>query len=195
MKTYGAEPIYHEEFREDFQHNLEDWNYSGDWRVERRGDQNVLIVTKSGSGGIAKPCLSWKDYVFKFETKIVEHDTSWIIRAQDTDNYVMLQCQQNKLRPHFRKDGQFADTSKWTKPITVPIREPLPLNTWFDVRIEVRGTRVVVNVTVNGREKEIFNSPLLEPPIAPGDYPMGSVGFRESVNECAQFRNVRIRRI
>lgn len=195
MKRYSHEPSYREEFREDFRHGLENWEYHGEWRTEREGDEWILFVTESHRGGIAKPCLSWRDYVFEFETKIVNGNTSWIIRAQDTDNYVMLQCEQGQLRPHFRMQGRW-ENLPWTaeNPVTLPFR--LPLNTWFGVHIEVRGTLVLVTVMVNDREREILNSStLLEPPTAPVSYTMGSVGFRESASECAHFRNVRVKRL
>jgi hypothetical protein len=196
-KPYTYEPS-HEEFREDFRHGLENWEYHHEekWRTEREGDGCILIVTESPSGGIAKPCLSWRDYVFEFETKIVNGNTSWIIRAQDTDNYVMLQCQEGQLYPHFRMEGRWERVASWTRKNPVLLPFSLPLNTWFGVRIEVRGTQVLVTVTVNDRETEILNSSaLLEPPIAPASYTMGSVGFRESARECAHFRNVHVKRL
>jgi hypothetical protein len=194
VKPDGYEPSYREEFREDFRHGLENWEYYGKWSTEREGDGHILIVTESPSGGIAKPCLSWRDYVFEFETKIVNGNSSWIIRAQDTDNYVMLQCQQRQLYPHFRMQTRWEKLA-WTKDNPVSLPFSLPLNTWFGVHIEVRGTLVLVTVTVD-RRREILNSnTLLEPPTAPMSYPMGSVGFRESASECAHFRNVRVRRL
>ncbi len=194
MKPYSPEPSHSEEFREDFQRDLGNWEYSGEWRTEGEGDRRILIVTQSERGGIAKPCLSWTDYVFEFETKIANQNTSWVIRAKDTGNYVMLQCQQEQLYPHFRVGGKWTNLD-WTKenPVILPTR--LPLDIWFGVHVEVRGTQVVVTVTVNGRETEILNRPLLECPPAPVSYPMGSVGFRESSAECAHFRNVRVERI
>jgi hypothetical protein len=109
--------------------------------------------------------------------------------------YVMLQCGQDRLYPHFRVNGTWTNPD-WTRqnPVILPVL--LPLNTWFGVHIEVRGTLVLVTVTVNNREREILNSgTLLEPPTSPTSYPMGSVGFRESANECAHFRNVRVKRL
>jgi hypothetical protein len=195
MKPYSREPGYPEEFCEDFQHGLEKWEYHGDWRTEREGDGHILIVTESERGGIVQPCLSWKDYIFEFETRIVNGNTSWIIRAKNILSYVMLQCGQDRLYPHFRVNGTWTNPD-WTRqnPVILPVL--LPLNTWFGVHIEVRGTLVLVTVTVNNREREILNSgTLLEPPTSPTSYPMGSVGFRESANECAHFRNVRVKRL
>jgi hypothetical protein len=93
------------EFREKFRFGLDKWEYYGDWRTEKENGENILIVTDSPIGGIAKPCQLWTDYVFEFETKIIQHNSSWIIRARDIFHYVMLQCRQTELYPHFWADG------------------------------------------------------------------------------------------
>jgi hypothetical protein len=54
-----------------FQHGLVCWEYIGNWHTSQESDQTILIVTDSGKGGIAKPCLLWRDYIFEFETKII----------------------------------------------------------------------------------------------------------------------------
>jgi hypothetical protein len=184
------------EFLEDFRHGLEKWEFHGSWRAEKDGNKHILIVTESGDGGIARPCRLWTDYVFEFETKIISRNTSWIIRAQDLFNYVMLQCQPTSLNPHFRVDGQ------WKPLDSIPLTQHLPVNTWFGVRITVTGTRVIATVRVDDTEREILNDRLLEPRNVTvqektvfASYPMGSMGFRESSKrECAHFRNVRVTR-
>lgn len=193
------------EFFEDFRHGLEKWEYYGGWRTQREDNQHILIVRDSDAGGIAKPCRLWTDYVFEFETKIAQANTSWIIRASDILNYVMLQCGPAELNPHFRVNGL------WFKLDSVSLPVALPLNAWFGVRITVTGTRVVVVVRVNDKETEIFDRHLLEPKMVPAQitqagttqslnvtfsYPIGSVGFREwGKTECAHFRNARVMRI
>jgi hypothetical protein len=187
------------EVYEHLEHNLEEWEYKGEWSVQDRGDGSILVVTNSGKGGIYRHLFLWTDYVFEFETKIVEKYTSWIIRAKDTNNYVMLQCQQNRIYPHFMKDGRWTNLD-WTKQNPVSLPFTLPLGTWFAVRIGVRRMQIVVHLTLGGKQTEVLNSvslgtSLLEPPVAPAEYTVGSVGFRESGSECAHFRNVRVRRI
>lgn len=193
------------EFRENFRHGLEDWEYYGGWRTERDGRQRILTVTESAEGGIARPCLLWRDYEFEFETKIVRGNTTWLVRARDILNYVMLQCGRSELNPHFRANGF------WLLLDHVPLPLTLPTNTWFFVRIRVQGTRVTVSVRLGDAETEIYNSELLRPEVktytisADGEtrrtdlmlsYPTGSVGFREwGETECAQFRNVRVKKI
>jgi hypothetical protein len=187
------------EVYEHLERNLENWEYKGEWSVQDRGDGPVLVVTSSGKGGICRHLLLWTDYVFEFETKIVEKNTSWIIRAKDANSYVMLQCQQNAIYPHFMKDGRWTNLD-WTKQNPVSLPFTLPLGTWFGVRVEVRGMQVMAHLTLGGKQTEVLNSvslgtSLLEPPVAPAEYTVGSVGFRESGNECAHFRSVCVRRI
>ena len=192
------------EFKDKFDQGLENWEYYGDWRIEKEDGRGILVVTNSGDGGIANPCRLWRDYIFEFETKIVKNNTSWIIRARDIFNFVMLQCEPDKINPHYRVNGN------WVKLDPIPIHEPLPTNKWFGVRVKVSGTRVTVNVTIDSIKREILNETILEPKSAkltieqgPSEvqniiisFPTGSVGFREShKREVAHFRDLSVRKI
>jgi hypothetical protein len=57
------------------------WQYMKGWAMDREDGAPILVVTNSGDGGIAKPCKSWSNYLFEFETKIVHSNSAWIIRA------------------------------------------------------------------------------------------------------------------
>jgi len=193
------------EFHEDFRRGLDQWEYNGAWRTEKEDGRYILTVTESFDGGIAMPCVLWRDYDFQFETKIVRGNTTWLIRAKDILNYVMLQCGQSELNPHFRVNGM------WVKlpPVSLPVQ--LPVNTWFGVRITVQGTRVIARATVGKEETEIYNGDLLstgvrgyvigeEDSAQRADlilsYMVGSIGFREASSaESAHFRNVHVRKI
>ncbi len=174
-----------------FEHSLVRWEYVGNWYTSQESDQTILVVTDSGKGGIAKPCLSWRNYIFEFETKIINKYTSWIVRAEDINNYVMLQCHSQKMYHLFCNNGNWAKL-EWCKekPISLPVN--IPWEQWFGVRIEVRGEKVIVILTVEGKRIEVLNQSILEPPIAPKSYAVGSVGFRESGSECAHFRNIHV---
>jgi len=200
------------EFKDDFQHGLIHWTCRGDWRNILDGRDYVLTVTRSDDGGFANPCRLWNDYIFEFDTKIVNNNSSWIIRASSLAQYVMLQCGQTELNPHFRLQNI------WFKLDPIPISPALPLNQWFHVQIKVEGTRVVVFFPQNGKQQTIMDRPLLDPVYTPvyemlvlpnrtwnwspqktgfitPEYPTGSVGFRESGFECAHFRKVRVVKI
>lgn len=203
---YRRERIANERiFVDSFEHGLDQWEYYGGWRTDREGNEKILIVTDSDAGGYARPCRLWNDYLFEFETKIVQSNTAWVIRASDILNYVMLQCGRAEIIPHFRVNGF------WFKLDPVPLSITLPSNQWFRVNIRVAGIRVVVTVSLNNQETELLNSTLLEPKVVQAiitqgestqrlpivfSYPMGSVGFREWGNtECAHFRNVRVTKL
>lgn len=203
-KARGSNP---RRFKEDFRHGLTKWEYYGEWKTEKEDDQYILIVTDSDAGGLAKPCRLWEDYIFEFETKIAQSNSSWIIRASDILNYVMLQCTQNEIRPHFRMNGL------WFAQNPVPLPDPLPINEWFKVQIRVSGTRVVVKVVHDEKERVLLDRYLLKPEVMKVQtmsvkttsgsfsesvdlafsFPLGTVGFRESgESECAHFRAVRV---
>ncbi len=193
------------EFSDNFEHGLINWEYYGDWRTEKDGDNYILVVTNSDSGGFARPCRLWNDYEFNFDTKIVAANTTWIIRASSIAQYVMLQCGRNEIIPHYRLSNQFFRLD----PVSLPTT--LPLNEWFTVRLRVSGIRVLATATLNGRAFTLLDRNLLEPVTAQAtvtrgetsqviqfvpDFPSGSVGFREWGNtECAHFRNVRVTKI
>ncbi len=183
------------QYDEGFENGLKNWQYFGKWTIGDENGNKFLIVTDSNRGGFFKPCLSWKDYVFEFETKIVNKTTTWDIRAKNADNYVMLQCTQHNIYPHYRMNNKWVNLDG-TKGNGIPLPVPLALNTWFGVRIDVNGTHVSVTLIVDGKKIPIPNIPsILKPPIAPIEYLVGTVGFRECGNECAHFRKISIKEI
>jgi hypothetical protein len=185
-------PISEKQFLENFDQGLRFWQYDGIWGIQ---EERTLAVTNSELGGIAKPCLLWKDYVCEFETKIGNKFTSWIVRAENTATYAMLQCQPTQIYPHFRVKGEWTRLD-WTKqnPVTLPLT--LPINNWFRVRMEVRQFDIGISLIVDGRTYGIPKmANLLAPPIAPVEYKYGSVGFREAGDECAYFRRLSVKKI
>ncbi len=203
---YRKENVVNENIlKEDFRKGLDRWEFYGDWRCERDEDDYILSVTNSGEGGIVKHCRLWNDYIFEFETKIVHSNTTWVIRARDILNYVMLQCGRAEIIPYFKVNGF------WLTLPSVPLLTTLPLNEWFAVRIKVSGIKILVQVTINGQKHTLLDQELLRPGIFQGEvrtlegdekptniavsYPLGSVGFREYGDERAYFRNVRVTKL
>jgi hypothetical protein len=177
------------QFNEGFGGGLENWVYEGEWSVIKEGEP-ILIVTNSGGGGIARPCMSWRNYICEFETRIMNGNTSWIIRAQNLATYVMLQCQPHGIYPHYRNNGQ------WKVQNMVPLPKELPTETWFRARIEVRESDVNVTLILHGEEIKIpILTDVLKTPSAPIEYSSGSFGFRESSVECAHFRGIIAKKI
>jgi hypothetical protein len=191
-------------FVEDFSRDLKNWQYEGYWQLETMEGRRVLTVTNSEDGGTASPCTSWRDYVFEFDMKLINARIGWLVRARDLDNCVMLQLRQTEIMPHFRHQG------KWYLAERVPLQFEVPLRTWFHVRIEVRGERIVAMVRLDGKETEVFNDLVLRPgkrkvwpwPANAGhietldvSYEYGSPGFRTWDNEQALFKNIKVTRI
>ncbi len=198
------------EFRDNFKLGLVNWEYKGEWRNIKEGSDSILTVTQSDEGGIAKPCRLWNDYIFEFDTKIVKDTSTWIIRASSLSEYVMLHCQPDYIARHYRTRNQ------WLLLDYLPINPHLPTLEWFHVQIRVSGSRVVVIATSHGTPQTLFDDMLLDSnpklvsqqefvgtgwrwtdqkfPYIP-NHQAGSVGFRESFWECAQFRNVRVVKI
>lgn len=196
-------------FQDDFRHGLlsQKWEYYGDRRVMRESNFNILQVSNSDAGGISTQCKTWVNYTFSFDTQIIKHNSSWLIRATDVFSYVMLQCKPDQIIPHYRIQGNWM------------ILEPVPLpffilyNEWFHVDIEVRDIRVVVKITYANKTHVVLNMNLLEPKVLPiipvvigsnnetgkikwsCSYPYGSVGFRQYGDEVAHFKRVRVLKI
>lgn len=184
-------------FKDKFKGDLDkNWDYQGEWTKPYKG---VLCVKGSDVGGITKTGSLWENYAFEFDTCIQKDCTSWIIRAQDLNNYYMFQCRKDIIRPHRRvtilkfkspEDQPSKDSEK--KEIQVipeigwQIWDGVPHNKdlkgWFHVRIEVKGESVWIFIN---SELVLHLSSLIK-------NPTGKVGFRNSGNEEAHFRNIQV---
>ena len=117
-------------------YSLIEWEKEGDWTADTSHAPPDLWVTNSDKGGILRGTKSWADYEFEFETRIDREFSSWIIRADDLDNYVMLQCAPDKIMPVYRRGGLW-----WSEQQPVRLAAPLPRG-WFKVSIRVEGHTV-----------------------------------------------------
>jgi len=179
---------YKDKFKGDLDSN---WDYEGSWT---RPDKGVLCVTDSHIGGITKVGSLWENYIFEFDTRIMNDCSSWIIRAKDLDNYYMFQCREDVIRPHRQFSGIKIETKTENGAIRMvtkveigwEILDGIPhrkeLRDWFHVRIEVRGESVWIYIDgslVLDKQSYIKNS-------------TGKVGFRNSAHEKALFKNVKV---
>jgi len=162
-------------FSDDFS-SLDNWIYEGDWTTH----DNILSVTKSERGGIIKEGLNWRNYQIEFKAKIRNHDFSFIVRALDLSNYVMVQCQPKRIRPHYRKGGSWQALEELAKDTDI---NP---EVFHDIKIIVLDNSLTLYVD----NKEVFkNDSLLQ------NYKKGSFGFRESFEESAQFKDLLIKEL
>lgn len=192
--------------KEDFRRGLSRWEGASGWSLRTEAGVRTLVVEESANGGIARAGRKWVDYTFEFETRIIRRCSAWIVRASDRDNYIMLQCGTDALRPHFRRGGVWYPFEPG-----VPIDPPLPSESWFRVRIVVRGAVISVTAIVDGRERTLLESFPTEGvfsirQVSPDgeqrmlnerfSFPRGTVGFREWGDlERAEFRGPTVSRV
>lgn len=181
-------------FQDDFREPLnKNWNYIGDWKIEGK---NELSVSNSDAGGITNVGSLWENYTFELETKIINISSGWIVRATDLNNYIMFQCTDKLIRPHMRvklpkitsqqEDGKIVFTEQVGWIVDNPPFNSQPHNQelkgWFKVKIVTRGSRVDIYI----KDENVYHSDTVL------TIPIGKVGFRNSGDEHAHFRNVRV---
>ncbi len=157
-------------------------------------DNNELIVSHSHYGGITKKGSFWEDYDFCFSTKIINKQTSWIVRAKDPFDYMMFQCNGKTIVPHrlhelvtvVKNNGQEITEKKlkWdiTEGIPIPDKKQFNNNEWVKIKISVRGHKVKIfsdNTEVYHKTHTSMNL-------------YGRVGFRNCTEECARFRDIKV---
>jgi len=190
MKIYKIEKRLRIAFIEKLKKDLHiNWDFKGDWKIE----DGELSVTESEEGGISKTGSLWENYEFEFETKILNKFSGWIVRAQDLNNYLMFQINNEYIRPHLRlSQPRFKNIEEDTFEIS-EIRVGWKLfgnfphyknikNRWFKIKTIVRGSRV--DIFVDG--ENVYHADNLL------TIPFGKVGFRESGEEHAHFRNIEV---
>jgi hypothetical protein len=197
-------------FRENFTAGINPrlWEWHGQWTVELdENGKSVLSVTNSELGGLVLPCLSWADYDLRFETRILNKVTGWLIRASNLNNCVMFQLSPTTIKPHIKSVGV------WIPQADIVHNAPISVGEWFSVQTLARGSWATVYLTVKGKQQKIFEDKILgTQPIFWGNIPRdtvdapegkqlvalevsyrpGSFGFRQSVDEKAQFRNLKV---
>jgi hypothetical protein len=194
-------------FKENFKKPLNlNWDYQGSWHV---GEEGVLTITGSPVGGVTKVGALWENYTLSFKAKIIRKCLGVIVRAQDLDNYNMFQILTDRIRPHRRialpvqapasqegepnREGPPTETVMRMVPVPYvvvwqvmdEIATPLSkqLTDWFSIDVTVRGESVQIYID----DEMVFERESLL------KIPMGKIGFRNSGNEQALVRDVRVR--
>jgi hypothetical protein len=171
---------------DDFKYGLGKWEFnSGDVSV----NNGELIVSKCDYGILSKSGHNWRNYIFEFESKILNLCSGWIVRAKDFNNYTMIQFTKDKIRFHYRIEGKWDVAEEKTVSGIVDIKD----NEWFKIRIKADGDFLTVFIN----DKEVFNSNVfVEHPKNKNaryiSFPTGRVGFRQYGNEKACFRKVKM---
>jgi len=184
------------------------WIGRGNFEYNR--SEKCFEITDAGSGYIYSDCLTWSDYQFEFDFKIINRCLGSIIRAVNLANYAMLQITPNGIRPHIRINSGW---KVWeAKQAQLEFSNNLSLDQWYTCKINC--VRESINIRLYDNGKEIFNrswrlpqgvisfsfkkdeedvSPLQIPFSINLEY--GSVGFRNWNREKAFIKNVLVKKI
>jgi hypothetical protein len=183
--------VFKDNFKEPLNYN---WDYRGSWKIT---DKSELFVTESEEGGMTKKGAFWENYIFTFTAKIMNECIGVIVRAQGFDNYYMFQINKEKIRPHRRISyPEFEEINKDGKPFNVVkvrnvgwqvmedhiIPHNIPINDWVDIKFTIKGQSIYIyisNQLVFTKESFLKIS-------------SGRVGFRNSGNEQALIKNVKV---
>lgn len=176
------------------------WDFEGPWRI---AEPNTLLVTGSDAGGLTKVGATWENYTFTFDARITHQCIGVVIRAQDLNNYYMLQINRDNIRSHRRVAVPIVDEPIGKKASKDDDKilgfnvvkfaigwqvfdPPIPVNPaldgWFKVRVVVRGEsiRLYINNDLHFQQESFLK------------IPTGKVGFRNDGAESALVRNVKV---
>jgi hypothetical protein len=170
------------------------WDYKGPWKIT---DDRTLLVTGSDEGGITKKGADWENYSFSFKAKILNGRLGVIIRAQDLNNYYMLQINHNSIVPHYRisypkiKSNTLDPLKKLEIEIQVGwqifndsvINLSKELTDWFKVCVTTKGQSVSMYIDDN----LVFHEDSFL------QIPKGKVGFRCDAAERGLIKNAKVR--
>lgn len=210
------------DFSDDFRKGLDKWEFGGEgWKIEYEEGEPVLSVSESHDGGIAKRGLNWRDYEFIFDTKIVNNNSGWIVRAVSRSKCLMIQLNmaeidKPKLRFHLRIPGPVEYSWIVIQKEEIKLSTQLKLLEWINIKTVVCGCNI--DIYLNGEhvahyfiadpiripkqftgekvtliEGDVNREVKIQKEYVPMDYWVGTVGFRCSQDEHSHFKNVRVK--
>jgi photosystem II stability/assembly factor-like uncharacterized protein len=148
-------------FVDDFEDGkADDWNPSpleGGWFVIK--ENNNYVYQGIGHQWANSGIILWRDYVFQAKVKLIQGGVHVNFRKNNDGRYFLGMDEGGfSLNRQFNQWQDFAELAR--------ISEPLSLGQWFDLRIELEGSRI--RVKVNGALKfdYVDSYPLLNGAIA-----------------------------
>lgn len=209
--------IYHNRAKKFYYISLTDPKHSNSWFG--RGSFKYDITNKSfliegistgnDSAQIYKNCISWNDYEFSFNFKILKSCLGIVVRAIDVSNFIMLQINQDGIRPHIKINEQWAIEE--SKPTNLLFEKKLSPDSWYRCVLNCERNTIYIKVFnkksllfdrfwdipkalslegINGNKKKTDI-----PSYIIINFYNGSVGFRNSRGEKALVRNVYIKEL
>ncbi len=137
-----------------------------------------VLDVNGGGEGIIKSGQSWTNFTLEVDINIVNTCGGVMFRSNDTKNGYMWQFNPGNpglLRPHKLIGGSYSLIGSY------PMSIQMNTNTWYHLKIEVNGQNIktyIGNILVNELNDNSLTS--------------GRIGFRNSVNEHAQFDNIKV---
>jgi len=186
----------------------DDWIGRGSFEYKRTN--NSYLITDSEPGYIFSKTLSWNDYKFEFDFKILNICLGAIVRAINLSDYTMFQINMNGIRPHIRINGGWRPWG--AKESGLEFSKPLSPDRWYKCSLTCE--KDIVNILIKEdndvilqrswlipHERLGFPFPQLENDPHPFvihfpinlDY--GTIGFRNSGSERALVKNVFIEKV
>lgn len=161
---------------------------------------------------IYKNCLSWSDYEFNFDFKILNSCAGIVIRAIDLSNFIMLQINKKGIRPHIKINEYWAIFE--AEPTNLKFNKELSPDEWHRCVINCERNTVYVKLLckdillfdrswnipsrlhiikkLDNKEK---TKKIIVPPWIPINLYNGSIGFRNSRYEKALIRDIIIKEL
>jgi alpha-L-rhamnosidase len=157
----------------------------GAWRI-----QNGVLNALGGTAGLLNAGSAWTDYTATFETNLVKDQAGWMVRGQNPDNgylFILNAADDAAGTPNSLQEVN-VHNGTFTTVGTVPLPAALTTGTWHTVSTTVTGT--AMTVSLDGARIASLNSSSF--PAGTSTFAGGSVGFRESGTEQANFRNLTV---
>jgi hypothetical protein len=130
----------------------EDWMGDGVFQYERVN--RTFAITNSHSGFIYSKCLTWSDYVFDFEFKILNTSLGVILRATNLSNLIMMQIFANGIKAHIRINGFW---QSWEPKVTnLSFEKNLKLDNWYRAKFYCDKGSIGIKI-YDMREKLLFD--------------------------------------
>jgi hypothetical protein len=188
--------------------NKDNWMGFGNFEYDK--SQNCFSVTDAEPGYIYSRCLTWSDYKFDIEFKIINTCIGVLVRAVNLSNNIMLQITLNGIRPHIRLNGGW---SIWeSKDAGLSFQNNLSLDNWYRGHFFCEGNTITIKlyekkeiifdrsweiprgrISFEFKRSENDDNPVKIP--FPINLEYGTVGFRNYKKETALVKNVFIEKL
>ena len=183
----------------------DNWIGKGVFEYDRKNSS--FIITNSSSGYIYENCIMWSNYEFSFKFKILKSNIGVLLRAINLSNYVMLQINQNGIRPHIRVNGGW---KVWEfNKVGLEFNSKLSLDLWYECRILCDKRSLKIDIYKDKKKEferewdipegnvrfEFVHNYVKTYSSFPINLEYGTIGFRNWGSEKALVKDIIIRKI